>query len=376
MQRVMSSLKIDWWIVGSVVFLMTVSVLTMASFENISGNSYFVRQALWAVISIIVLFFTASLDVSFLKKSRNLFILFGGANLLLLLVIFLGKTTKGATSWFSFGSVSFQPSDLVKITLILIIAKYLSRRHTEIANIKHLIITGIYCLIPFILVFLQPDFGSAIIFLAIWFGMVLISGLSKKHLFILFGGGLIAFGVLWGAVFQPYQKARIMTFLNPLADIRGTGYNAYQSMIAVGSGQLIGKGVGFGTQSRLSFLPEYQTDFIFAAFAEEWGFVGSVLVIIAYIIIFIRIAKLANTGATNFETLFAIGIGIYFFTHTIINIGMNIGLLPVTGLTLPFMSGGGSHLLAECFALGILFALFRHRKIIHQADMHYEFLGK
>jgi rod shape determining protein RodA len=373
MMRRLQLQSLDWWIVGAVSFLLLVSIFTMSSFDQ--GRARFIRQTLWAIISLGVLFSVAQLDVSFLKKSNVLFILFGISNFILLLVVFLGKTTKGATSWFDLGGISFQPSDLVKIMLILILAKYLSRRHIEIANMKHLIITAIYCFIPFFLVFLQPDFGSAIIFLIIWFGMILISGLSKKHLLILAGGGLIIGVLLWGFVFKPYQKARIMNFLNPLSDIRGTGYNAYQSMIAVGSGQVIGKGVGLGTQSRLNFLPEYETDFIFAAFAEEWGFIGSILVLMCYGIIFWRITRLAIAGTTNFESLYAVGIGIYFFSHTVINIGMNIGLLPVTGLTLPFMSYGGSHLIAECLALGILFALFKHKRSIHQEDMNYEFLG-
>jgi rod shape determining protein RodA len=182
-------------------------------------------------------------------------------------------------------------------------------------------------------------------------------------------------GLLWGFVFKPYQKARIMNFLNPLADVRGSGYNAYQSMIAVGSGQVVGKGVGFGTQSRLNFLPEYETDFIFAAFSEEWGFIGSLLVIICYIIILWRITRLAIRGQTNFEILYAVGLGIYFATHIVINIGMNIGILPVTGITLPFMSYGGSHLIAECLGLGILFSLYRYQKGVHRDDMNHEFLG-
>lgn len=364
---------VDWWIIGSVIALLFFSTITMASFG--SGDGYLVKQTIWAVVALSVLFVSAKIDMSFLKKSSILSILFIIANIVLVLVIVLGKTAKGATSWFNLGGISFQPSDLVKIVLILIMAKYLSRRHVEIADMKHLLITGMYCFIPFVLVFLQPDFGSAIIFGCIWFGMMLVSGLSKKHLLILTGTGLIIGGLLWGFVFKPYQKARIMNFLNPLADIRGTGYNAYQSMIAVGSGQVIGKGVGFGTQSRLSFLPEYQTDFIFAAFAEEWGFVGSILVLTCYSIIFWRLIKLATGGTTNFETLYALGIGIYFASHVIINIGMNIGLLPVTGITLPFMSYGGSHLIAECLALGILFSVSRYRRGIHRDDTQHEFLG-
>ncbi len=364
---------VDWWIIGSVVALLFFSTITMASFG--SGDGYLVKQSIWAIVALSVLFVSAKIDMSLLKKSSILSIFFVAANFLLVLVIILGKTAKGATSWFNLGGISFQPSDLVKIVLILIMAKYLSRRHVEIADMKHLLITGMYCFIPFVLVFLQPDFGSAIIFGCIWFGMMMVSGLSKKHLLILTGTGLVIGALLWGFVFKPYQKARIMNFLNPLADIRGTGYNAYQSMIAVGSGQIIGKGVGFGTQSRLSFLPEYQTDFIFAAFAEEWGFVGSILVLTCYSIIFWRLIRLATGGATNFETLYALGIGVYFASHVLINIGMNIGLLPVTGITLPFMSYGGSHLIAECLALGILFSLSRNRRGIHRDDTQYEFLG-
>ncbi len=373
MMRRLALQHVDWWIMGSVIALLFFSTITMASLG--SGDGYIIKQSIWAVIALLILFVASRIDMSFLKKSSILSGLFIFANVVLILVIALGKTAKGATSWFELGGISFQPSDLVKIVLILVLAKYLSRRHVEIANIKHLLITGVYFFIPFVLVFLQPDFGSAIIFGCIWFGMILISGLSKKHLLILTGTALVIGALLWGFVFKPYQKARILTFINPLADIRGTGYNAYQSMIAVGSGQVIGKGVGFGTQSRLNFLPEYQTDFIFAAFAEEWGFIGALLVLLCYTIIFWRIIKLATGGTTNFETLYAIGIGIYFGSHVIINIGMNIGLLPVTGITLPFMSYGGSHLIAECLALGILFSLSRYRRGIHREDTTHEFLG-
>jgi rod shape determining protein RodA len=365
--------NIDWWIMGSVGMLLFFSIITMSSLGASTG--YFLRQTIWACIALIVLLITSRIDLSFIKKPWILFLLFTISNIVLLLVMIIGKTTKGATSWFYVGGVSFQPSDLVKIVLILILAKYFSRRHIEIANVRHVLVSGAYFFIPFLLVFLQPDFGSAIIFAAIWFGMVMVSGLSKKHLFGLMGATAIIGGLLWVFVFKEYQKARIMNFLNPLSDVRGTGYNAYQSMIAVGSGQVIGKGVGFGTQSRLNFLPEYETDFIFAAFSEEWGFIGSLVVLLCYGIIIWRITLLGISGQTNFEILYAIGLGIYFATHIVINIGMNIGILPVTGITLPFMSYGGSHLIAECLGLGILFSLYRYRKEVHRDDMNYEFLG-
>ena len=188
------------------------------------------------------------------------------------------------------------------------------------------------------------------------------------------GVGLLSFAILWFFVFAPYQKQRILTFVHPLTDIQGAGYNAYQSTIAVGSGEWFGKGIGFGTQSKLSFLPEYQTDFIFAAFAEEWGFVGVLLLFALFGILFYRIIKLSFYGASNFEVLFGLGVAILFASHFIIHIGMNIGLLPVTGTTIPFMSYGGSHLLTEFMALGILTAMAKykvavHREVIAKSDM-------
>jgi rod shape determining protein RodA len=263
----------------------------------------------------------------------------------------------------------------MKLILILVLAKYFSRRHVEIANVKHIVISGVYALIPFLLVLLQPDFGSAIILFAIWFGMTIVSGISKKHLFLVLGGGALAFILLWSFVFAPYQKARIMTFLNPLTDIRGAGYNAYQSTIAVGSGEVFGKGIGYGTQSRLKFLPEYQTDFIFASFAEEWGFIGVILLLLCFGVVIWRVLVVAMTGATNFETLYALGLAIFFMTQFIIHVGMNIGLLPVTGQTLPFVSYGGSHLVTEFAGLGILMGMRKYRRVAHRESMKNEFFG-
>jgi rod shape determining protein RodA len=255
------------------------------------------------------------------------------------------------------------------------LSKYFSRRHVEIDNFKHIFISGLYAFIPFLLVFLQPDFGSAIVILFIWIGMTLVSGISRKYFLIVLGAGIIAFIGLWFFVFQPYQKARIETFINPMSDIRGTGYNVYQSTIAVGSGQITGKGVGFGTQSRLKFLPEYQTDFIFAAFVEEWGFVGAMILFLLFGLILWRILHIALLGATNFEILYSVGLSIYIMSHFIVNIGMNIGIMPVTGITLPFMSYGGSHLLTEFVGLGILMGMNRYKRVAHRDDMKNEFLG-
>jgi rod shape determining protein RodA len=241
--------------------------------------------------------------------------------------------------------------------------------------VKHIIISAFYAFIPFILIFLQPDFGSAIIVFFIWLGMTMVSGVSKKHLFAVFLLGLLAFGGLWFAVFEEYQKQRIITFFHPLTDIQGAGYNAFQSQIAVGSGQIFGKGVGYGTQSRLQFLPEYETDFMFAAFAEEWGFIGVFIVFGLFGVLLWRILSHAIVGATNFETLYAVGLAILFMSHFTVHVGMNIGLLPVTGITLPFLSYGGSHLLSEFVGLGILVGMSRYARAVHRDDARHEFLG-
>ncbi len=365
--------KIDWLLLLFTLPIIGAGLVTMSSFTG--EGDLFVRQIVWVVISLLFFFTLSFVDFRFLKQSNVLLGVYGFFVFLLILLFFFGSTIKGAKGWFDLGFFSFQPVEFMKLALILILAKYFSRRHVEIKNIQHLFISGVYMLVPFVLVFLQPDFGSAIIIFTIWFGMTLVSGISKKHLAFVIGSGIAVFLIMWFGVLQDYQKNRIMSFIHPLADIQGTGYNAYQSTIAVGSGEFLGKGVGYGTQSRLQFLPEYQTDFIFAAFSEEWGFVGSILILLLYFLVIWRILRSAKYGASNFEILFALGLAIMFVTHIIINIGMNIGLLPVTGITLPFMSHGGSHLLTSFMALGILMGLRKNERSIHKDDMTKEFLG-
>jgi rod shape determining protein RodA len=276
---------------------------------------------------------------------------------LLALILVIGEVTLGAQSRFDLGFFSFQPSDPAKLVLIMVLAKYFSKRHVEIGDLRHVIVSGIYAFLIFGLVFVQPDFGSGIIIASIWFGLVLVAGISWKHLGSVIMLGVIAFSGLWLFGFQDYQKERILTFLHPLADIRGAGYNAYQSTIAVGSGQLMGKGVGYGTQSKLQFLPEYETDFIFAAYAEEWGFVGVMFLFALYGVVIIRILRIALRAETNFERIYGSGVAILFTSHFLVHIGMNIGLLPVTGTTVPFLSYGGSHLITEFIALGVLMGM-------------------
>jgi rod shape determining protein RodA len=361
---------IDWLLLGSAVFITIVGIINMSSFTG--EGDFSERQIIWLLLSLVVFFGASVIDWRFLRRTTAVSSIFLLSFILLLLLFVVGSIFKGAQSWFNLGAFAFQPTDLAKLALILVLAKYFARRHVEIAHVRHIIVSGLYAFIIFTLVFLQPDFGSAVIVAMIWLGMVLVSGISKKHLLIVFATGAVSIFLLWTFVFQDYQKQRIVSFLNPLADIRGAGYNAYQSTIAVGSGELLGKGIGYGTQSKLKFLPEYRTDFIFAAFAEEWGFVGVLLLFALYGMVLWRILSVAYRGETNFEILYGLGISIFFVSHFIVHVGMNIGLLPVTGITLPLMSYGGSHLIAEFLSLGVLAGMRNYARATHKETIKNE----
>ena len=367
--------RIDWLLVFFILPVTAAGLVTMKSFAVAEiGGDFFSRQIIWIAISFAVFFLFAFIDFRFLKQTKVLVALFLFLSAVLGLLVIVSSGA-GPKSWFNFGLFFFQPVDMMKLVLVLVLAKYFSRRHVEIRDVKHIFISLFYALVPLALVLLQPDFGSAMVILFIWFGMVLVSGISKKHLLLVFFAGALAFAMLWTFAFEPYQKARIYTFINPMSDVHGTGYNVYQSTIAVGSGQFMGKGLGFGTQSRLKFLPVPQSDFVFAAYAEEWGFVGSVLILILYGLIIWRILHSAALGASNFEILYGLGIAIFFMGHILVNVGMNLGLMPVTGIPLPFMSYGGSHLLAEFAGLGILMSMRRYGRTAHRDDTIHEFIG-
>lgn len=363
----------DWILIASILPMILGGLATMTSFGE--SADFFAKQLIWVAVGLAIVFFIGRSDIRFFRDSRYVVILYSISLALLVFVLLFGKTVKGAQSWFNLGGFSFQPTDIVKLAVIAMLAKYFSRRHIEIKRIRHLLISALYVLVPIGLIMLQPDFGSAMVIAMLWLGMALVSGISKKHILVVVGVAALTFLIAWVALFKPYQKARIVTFVNPTSDIRGSGYNAYQSVIAVGSGGVLGKGFGYGTQSRLNYLPEYETDFIFAAFAEEWGLVGALLIIASFGVLLWRVIVHAKFGASNFETLFCVGYAIALFTHVIINIGMNIGIMPVTGIPLPFMSYGGSHLLGECIGLGMILSMARYERAIHPDDINNEFLG-
>ena len=360
----------DWVLLLSILPLVGAGLVTMHSFT--SESYFFDRQLMWVGLAFLAFAGASFVDWRFLRRSGVVASIFVLGVVSLALLYFFGDINRRTFDLFL---LSVQPAEFVKLALVIILAKFFSRRHVAIFNIKYIILSGFYAFLPFVLIFLQPDLGSAMIIFFIWLGLIMVSGVSKKHLFLVFLVGSLVFGGLWVGVFHDYQKDRILSFVNPMADIQGTGYHAFQSTVAVGSGRLLGQGVGYGSQSRLKFLPEHQTDFIFAAFAEEWGFVGVVLLFIFFGLVTWRILVNALYGASNFEVFFGVGLAIIIISHFIIHVGMNIGLLPITGLPMPFMSYGGSHLLANFLGLGVLNGMRRYSLVFHREDMKNEFLG-
>lgn len=363
----------DWTVLLPALALSLIGILTMSTFGQ--GASLAPRQMLWLAIALGVYFALSLIDMRFIRRTTFVLLLYGFSLVILALLLVIAHPVMGARAWFSIGPISFQPADLAKLAIIVLLSKYLSRRYVEIGDIRHIVVSAAYTFGLALLILVEPDMGNTIIFMTLWLGMMLVSGISKKHLALLGIVAVAAASILWFGGLKPYQRARIVSFVNPAGDIHGAGYNAYQAKIAVGSGEIFGKGIGYGTQSKLRFLPEYQTDFIFAAYAEEWGFVGVVLLLALYALLFMRLAQIARESATNFDAFFTLGVLLLFAAHTVIHVGISLGLLPVTGTTIPFMSSGGSHLVLEFAALGIVTSLARHgRGVVRDVGAN-EYLG-
>jgi rod shape determining protein RodA len=317
-------------------------------------KSFFYKQAVFIVVGFFLMLISAFIDYRIFRNHPTLLlVLYFISVFLLVIVLFLGKT-KGAASWLNFGFFNVEPVEIAKFAMVLILAQYFSIRHIELYRLKHILISGAYTVLVVGLVFLQPDLGSAMVLIFLWLGVMIIAGIKLKQLLFLLLIGIILFGVAWFGVLKSYQKDRITSFINPYLDPQGSGYHRIQSMIAIGSGQFWGRGLGHGPQSQLNFLPEQHTDFIFASIGEEWGFVGLIIVFILYFLLFFRTIKIAIRAENNFARLFCVGSVIVFVFQVFVNIGMNIGLLPITGIPLSFVSYGGSNLLINFIMLGII----------------------
>ncbi len=348
--------KLDWILIIAACFLTGIGILSLYS----SGFN-FERQIIFLIIGFFLMLGVSFFDFRILKESSFLILLFYFIFILLLIgLLFFASEIKGASRWYRLGSFSFAPLEIGKIFLVILLAKYFSSKHAEMYKLQHIFVSGLYILIPALLVFLQPDFGSFLLLIFLWLGILIVSGIKLKHFLILLLIGLLLFSLAWTSFLKDYQKARIINFLSPEADPLGAGWSQRQSKIAIGAGGLLGQGIGSGSQTQLGFLSEPHTDFIFAAIAEEFGFLGVFLIFIFFIILLQRIIKISLFHNSNFTRLFSLGFAIILICQFIINIGMNLGVLPVVGLPLVFISYGGSSLIFTFLGLGILQSIKSH----------------
>jgi len=353
--RIIEYLKnFDWILFLATMLLVSLSlaeIYSIALSNESLGMINFKKQAFFVGIGVVLIF--AMSFVNFLSfRSFGNYVYIGGIALLILVLVF-GKTVRGTTGWFNLGSFSLQPVEFIKIVLIIFLARYYSGVSIKLSPFKHLVFSGLGALVLIVLVLMQPDFGSALLLFLLWSGMVIVSGFKKKYFLIIAMVLMFTFASGWFFFFKDYQKQRLITFLNPTANALNEGYNITQAMIAVGSGSLTGRGIGFGSQSQLKFLPESQNDFIFAVISEELGFVGVFLVITFFGIIFFRLIRAVKRIDDDFGVYFLLGACILLFIEMFINIGMNIGIMPVVGISLPFLSYGGSSIIASMLIIGI-----------------------
>ncbi len=347
--------RYDWILFFTVLLLVSIGLAEIYSVAlgRDEGNFLnFKKQIFFVIFGLILMFIFSIIDYHIWRSFSNYIYIFG--IILLIAVLFLGQTVRGTKGWFNLGFFSLQPVEFVKIILILFLAKYFSSISLRTSQLKYLLISSFFSLIFVILVLLQPDFGSALILFAIWFFLSVVAGFKKKYFVVIGLIVTILFGIGWNFYFQDYQKQRIKTFFNPTFDPLNQGYNVMQAMIAVGAGRIIGRGIGFGSQSQLKFLPESQNDFIFAVIAEELGFLGVSLLLFLFGIFFYRCLKNASQINNDFGVFFVLGVMGLIFIEMFINIGMNIGLLPVVGISLPFLSYGGSAIISKLIMIGII----------------------
>ncbi len=355
MQRTIGHvLRFDWLLMGSVFLLIAAGLTSLFSLRDASAFPFFERQIAWVAIGVVAAVFFSMLDYRLFKTQGFLVLVVYAAAVALLGAVLAASTTiRGVEAWLVVGGFSVQPVEIAKLALILLLAKFFSKRHLEIYRVQHLAVSGVYAAVPAALVGLQPDLGSVAVMGGIWVIVILFSGMKLRHFFVLVAIIAVLGALSWNFL-EPYQKSRIVGFLDPYRDPRGAGYQMLQSMIAVGSGESLGKGLGYGSQSHLNFLPEAETDFIFAAFAEEWGFAGTALILALIGIVLWRIVRIGFAARDNFSRLFALGFAAWVFVQSFIHIGMNMGALPITGLTLPFVSYGGSSMVALLAGVGIM----------------------
>jgi len=354
--------KLDWVLIVTAILLVGIGLLSIYSSSLGKGDFLnFKKQIIFFGVGFFLMFLISFFDWRELRENPYLILIFYFFCLLSLAgLFFLAPEIRGVKSWYKLGPVSLDPIEFTKIILIILLAKYFSMRHIEMYRVRHILLSGAYIFLPAILIFFQPDLGQVLILVALWVGVLIISGIKLRHFLILVLCGLLILILSWSFLLKDYQKERVLSFLTPGIDPLGVSWSQNQAKIAIGSGGIFGQGIGQGSQTQYGFLPEPQTDFIFGALAEEMGLVGVSLLLFLFSILIWRIIKIALSSQTNFPRLFAAGFGILLISQVFIHIGMNIGIVPVIGIPLPLISYGGSSLIATLVGLGILESLKAH----------------
>ncbi len=354
----------DWCFLGVITIILSIGVLTIYSITSggqSNGLPIYLKQAIWIGIGAVSFAIVASLDYH--KLARFSYIFYGIGLLLLIVVMVSGKSSRGAQRWISLGPVAIQPSEFIKVPLLLMLATYYSTQ-TRYGWLYRVIVPGLMALPGFFLILRQPDLGSSLSFIAVYVTLLLAVGIKSKTFGLVLLSALMIFpfawGELWGSLHN-YQKERILSFVDPAYDPGGKGYQGLQSRIAVGSGELAGKGLHGGTQTQFKFLPEGHTDFIFAVYAEEWGFLGAFFLVMLFLSLFLLGLEIASKAKDMLGALLAIGVVGMLTFNAVVNISMTVGLAPIVGIPLPLMSYGGSATIMTLASLGLLLSVKRRR---------------
>lgn len=327
-----------------------------------SGNQYatLAKQSLWIAVGLFAMLMMACID---LKKLRAYSYFIYGLNIFFLILVYLiGKTSLGAQRWIPLGGFNFQPSELGKLLIIITLASYLAEKREQPYGVKEFARASLHVGIPLLLVFKQPDLGTSLVFLSIFIGSLVFAKFKARYLSAVLVSCIFAgFAAIKLGILSEYQMKRLLVFIDPSMDPLGAGYNLLQSQIAIGSGGLFGKGFMSGTQTGLNFLPHHDTDFIFSVIGEEWGFIGGLILLIMFLSLVIRCIYLAVVSRNKFGEIVAGGIVSMFFFQILVNMGMTIGLMPITGIPLPFISYGGSAMITNLATVGLLLNISSRR---------------
>ncbi len=356
--------NIDMGIVVSAMLLIIYGFLSIASATHITGGGSVGILKVQIIAFILGIFAILVILLIDYKTFGEYYVLVYATNIfLLVLVLIIGYSTKGTKGWINLGFINIQPSEIVKLGYILTFAKYLEKKKDNLNNLGSIFPAVIHLGIIIGLILLQPDFGTALVFIFISAFMLFAAGISYKVVAGAFGTFLISLPVIWSQLKQ-YQKNRILVFLNPELDPMNAGYNVIQSETAIGSGQFFGKGLFKGTQNNLGFIPERHTDFIFSVIGEELGLIGALILLMLFMWFLLRCIRIAKVSKDDYGMLICVGIISMFMFHILVNIGMTIGLMPVTGIPLPFISYGGSSLLTNMAAIGLVLNVGMRRQVI------------